>query len=51
MGLLKLMFKLREFCGSVGIDDRICGFCFGIDLRLCLSLGLVDGGGKLRKIY
>ena len=45
------MFKLGEFCGFVGIDDRICGFCFGIDLRLCLSLGLVDGGGKLRKIY
>ena len=44
------MFKLGEFCGFVGIDDRMCGFCFGIDLSLCLWLGLVDGGGKLRKI-
>ena len=32
------------------IDDRMCGFCFGLDLSLCLWLGLVDGGGKLRKI-
>ena len=50
MGLLELMFNLGEFCGFVGIDNRMCGFCFGIDLRFCLWLGLVDGGGKLRKI-
>ena len=36
MGLLELMFKLEEFCGFVGIDDRMRGFCFGIDLSLYL---------------
>ena len=36
MGLQELMFKLGKFCGFVGIDDRMCGFCFGIDLSLYL---------------
>jgi len=29
-----MMFKLGEFCGFVGIDDRMCEFSFGIDLSL-----------------